>query len=592
MSNCPEPLKVVYSLYSSQNQGGMMRFSQLFGRTLREDPADAEMISHRLLLRAGLIRPLASGIYSYLPLGWRALQKIESIVREEMDAIGGQEMLMPVVHPAEIWRATGRYDSPAPGPALVRFQDRTGHDMVLAMTHEETAAYLAREEIHSYRQLPALIYQVQTKFRDEPRSRGGLVRLREFMMKDAYSFDADADGLAEQYERVYGAYEAIFRRCGLETVAVEAYTGIMGGQRSHEFMALNESGEDTLILCPGCRYAANAEAARIDKGVVETAEPLPVERVATPGTQTIEALAALLDVERRQTLKAVFYTTPSDEIIFAAIRGDLDVNESKLSALLGGVELQPARVEALTAAGIVAGYASPVGVSRGRVVVDDSVPQGNNYVAGANEPGYHLLNVNYGRDFTADIVGDIALAREGDTCPHCGHRLTVERGIELGHVFQLGTRYSEALGATYLDRDGVAHPLVMGSYGIGLGRLLACIIEQHHDEKGIVWPVSVAPFDVYIVVLGGRDPAVAEAAEGLYTRLRTSGYEVILDDRAESAGVKFNDADLLGIPVRLTLSGRTLRERSVEIKARWDSEAQLIPQYEVDGAIRAVLAQT
>jgi prolyl-tRNA synthetase len=569
-----------------------MRFSQLFGRTLREDPSDAEMPSHRLSLRAGLIRPLASGIYSYLPMGWRALRRIEAIVRDEMDAIGAQEMLMPLVHPAEVWRATGRYDGPAPGPALVRFQDRTGHDMVLAMTHEETAAYLAREEIHSYRQLPILMYQIQTKFRDEPRSRGGLVRVREFLMKDAYSYDADATGLAEQYERVYAAYLAIFRRCGLDVVAVEADTGIMGGSRSHEFMVLNAGGEDTLILCPACRYAANAEAARFIKGEGMAGEPLAVERVATPGTESIEALAALLGIERQETLKAVFYTTANGEVIFAVIRGDLDVNEHKLAALLGGAELQPAGAEALAAAGIVAGYASPLGVKGVRVVADDSVRSGANYVAGANEVGYHLRNVNYLRDFEADIVGDIALAREGDGCPQCGEPLTVARGIELGHVFQLGTRYSEALGATFLDRNGQAQPLVMGSYGIGMGRLLACIIEQHHDEKGIVWPVSVAPFDVYVVVLGGKDPAVLEAGEALYARLVALGYEVLYDDRAESAGVKFNDADLLGIPVRLTLSARTLREECVELRARWEAEVRLVPQQALDEAIRAILDGT
>jgi prolyl-tRNA synthetase len=357
-------------------------------------------------------------------------------------------------------------------------------------------------------------------------------------------------------------------------------------------MVLNAGGEDTLILCPACRYAANAEAARFIKGEGMAGEPLAVERVATPGTESIEALAALLGIERQETLKAVFYTTANGEVIFAVIRGDLDVNEHKLAALLGGAELQPAGAEALAAAGIVAGYASPLGVKGVRVVADDSVRSGANYVAGANEVGYHLRNVNYLRDFEADIVGDIALAREGDGCPQCGEPLTVARGIELGHVFQLGTRYSEALGATFLDRNGQAQPLVMGSYGIGMGRLLACIIEQHHDEKGIVWPVSVAPFDVYVVVLGGKDPAVLEAGEALYARLVALGYEVLYDDRAESAGVKFNDADLLGIPVRLTLSARTLREECVELRARWEAEVRLVPQQALDEAIRAILDGT
>jgi prolyl-tRNA synthetase len=562
-----------------------MRFSNMFGRTIREIPSDAELISHQLSVRAGLIRQLAAGIYSYLPLGWRVIRKIEQIMREEMNAADGQELSMPVVQPAEIWRATGRYDAPAPGPALLRFKDRTGHDMVLAMTHEEAVTDLARQELNSYRQLPLMVYQIQTKYRDEPRSRGGLVRVREFIMKDGYSFHPDQESLDAYYPRIYQAYLNIFRRCGVETVPVEADTGIMGGSASHEFMVPSEAGEDTLILCPECKYAANAEKAEFAKGEGPKGPPMPIERVPTPGTTTIEAVARLVGVETRQTLKAVFYSTPEGRVIFAVIRGDLDVNPAKLSNALSGVELHVSTEEELKATGIVAGYASPVGLKGARVIADDSVEGANNLVAGANEPGYHLKNVNYPRDFQAERVADIALARSGDRCLRCGQPLTASRGIELGHVFKLGTKYSAAVGATYLDREGVAKPIVMGSYGIGAGRLLACIIEQHHDDKGIIWPASVAPFQVHLVSLAGNDARLAQAADALYERLLGAGYEVLYDDRVESAGVKFNDADLIGIPIRLTVSRRTVESQSVELKPRWSEEKRLVPEAELEGEL-------
>ena len=565
-----------------------MRFSNMFGRTIREIPSDAELISHQLSVRAGLIRQLAAGIYSYLPLGWRVIRKIEQIMREEMNAADGQELSMPVVQPAEIWRATGRYDAPAPGPALLRFKDRTGHDMVLAMTHEEAVTDLARQELNSYRQLPLMVYQIQTKYRDEPRSRGGLVRVREFIMKDGYSFHPDQESLDAYYPRIYQAYLNIFRRCGVETVPVEADTGIMGGSASHEFMVASEAGEDTLILCPTCKYAANAEKAEFAKGEGPQGPPMPIERVPTPGTTTIEAVARLVGVETRQTLKAVFYSAPEGQVIFAVIRGDLDVNPAKLSNALGGVELHVSTEEELKAAGIVAGYASPVGLRGARVIADDSVKGANNLVAGANESGYHLKNVNYPRDFQAERVADIALARSGDRCLRCGQPLTASRGIELGHVFKLGTKYSATVGATYLDREGVARPRVMGCYGIGAGRLLACIIEQHHDDKGIIWPVSVAPFQVHLVSLAGNDPRLAQAADALYERLVGAGYEVLYDDRVESAGVKFNDADLIGIPIRLTVSRRTVESQSMELKPRWSGEKRLVPEAELEGELGAL----
>lgn len=568
-----------------------MRFGALFGRTQREVPADAELASHQLSLRAGLIRQLAAGIYSYLPLGWRVLHKIEGILREEMDSIDGQEIRMPVVQPAELWKASGRYDAPAPGPALVRFQDRGAHDMVLAMTHEEVVTDLARQEIRSYRQLPLMVYQIQTKFRDEPRSRGGLIRVREFTMKDGYSFHATPECLDRYYPEVYQAYQRIFARCGVEALPVEADTGMMGGAASHEFMVVSEAGEDTLILCPECRYAANAETAELAKPNGATGEPLPLEMVSTPHTTTIAALSELLGVSPAQTLKAVFYATPEGKLVFAMIRGDLDVNEIKLANLVGVAELRPATDEEIRAVGAVPSYASPIGLDGVHVVADDSIRSGVNMVTGANKEGYHWTNANYPRDFAVDQIADIALAREGDGCAHCGGTLQSVRGIEAGHVFKLGIKYSAAMDATFLDQDGVAKPLVMGCYGIGTGRLLSCIIEQHHDDYGIVWPVSVAPFQVHLVTIGTNKPEIVAAADALYTRLRAAGYDVLYDDREESAGVKFNDADLIGIPVRLTVSAKTLAQESVEIKARWAKDREMVPEADLEGAIDALLAQ-
>jgi len=566
-----------------------MRLSHLFGRTLREPPADAEMVSHQLMLRAGLVRPLAAGIYSYLPLGWRVLKKIEKIMREEMDAIGGQDMMMPVVHPAEIWQATGRWYEI--GPAMLRFKDRANRDMVLAMTHEEVVAELARREINSYRQLPMMVYHIQTKFRDEPRSRGGLIRVREFTMKDAYSLDPDFESLDRFYPKMYQAYVNIFTRCGLETIAVEADSGIMGGSVSHEFMVPNQAGEDTLILCSQCRYAANAERATFTKTEYPKEPPGEIEEVYTPGCKTIEAVASFVGVPTYQTLKAVFYATPTGEVVFAMIRGDLEINETKLRNALKVTELTIANEAQLEAAGIVAGYASPVGQRRFKIVADDSILTASNFVAGANRPDYHLKNVNYPRDFEVDILTDIALAREGDACPKCGAPLRVEKGIEVGHLFKLGTKYSESVGAMYLDPEGVARPIVMGSYGIGTGRLMAAIIEQHHDDKGIIWPRSVAPFEIYLLSIGVEQLEVVEQAEKLYAELRQTGYEVLYDDRDERAGVKFNDADLIGCPLRLTVSPRTLEENAVEIKLRAEEECHLVPLAELEAKLPEFLAQ-
>ena len=562
-----------------------MRMSQLFGNTLRENPADAEMPSHQLLVRAGMIRPLAAGIYSYLPLGWRVLRKIEAIMRQEMEAVGAQDMMMPVVHPAELWQATGRWQSI--GPNMGRLRDRAGRDLVLAVTHEEVVADLARHEIRSYRQLPRLVFHIQTKFRDELRPRGGLVRVREFTMKDAYSLDADWQGLDAAYLKMYQVYANIFRRCNVETLVVQADVGQMGGSASQEFMALNEHGEDTLILCPACGYAANVERAIFAKPEAERQPEGDAEEMATPGCKTIADVAAFVGVPTHQTLKAVFYVTAGGEFIFAVIRGDLDVNETKLRNLLGGAEFGPATDAEIVAIGAVPGYASPRGLTGVRVIADDSVYLGNNFVAGANREGYHLLNVNYPRDFQAELVADFALARAGDACPTCGAALTEARGIELGHLFKLGTRYSEALGATYLDADGQARPIVMGSYGIGTGRLMAVVVEQHHDEHGIIWPVEIAPYHVHLINLGrDAEEEATKTAEILYTNLLAQGFEVLYDDRDERAGVKFNDADLIGVPVRVTVSRRSLAQNGVEVKRRDASERTIVSLDDLAGEIR------
>ncbi len=567
-----------------------MRLSRLFGRTLREAPAEAELTSHKLAMRAGLIRQLAAGIYSYLPLGWRVLARIEHVMREEMDAIGGQEMHMPLVNPAEIWQATGRYDGPAPGPALVRFRDRAGHDMVLAMTHEEVVADLLRTEIKSYRQLPLVIYHIQTKFRDEPRARGGLIRAREFTMKDAYSCHPDFESLDQFYPRMYEAYVNIFRRCGVRTIAVAASTGIMGGAVSHEFMLASDAGEDTLLVCSNCGYAANAETARFTKpaGVPEAEAPL--SEVATPGCKTIKEVAAFVGVPAEQTLKVVFYTTGTVEVVLALIRGDLEVNLVKLASALGAPELHPSSEEELQAADVVVGYASPVGLSGFRIVADDSITMGANFVAGANKLGYHLTNVNYPRDFDVTTIADIALARAGDQCPECQTPMGTTRGIEVGHLFKLGTRYSEAVGATYLDQNGQAQPIVMGSYGIGTGRLMAAIIEENHDERGIAWPQSVAPYQLHLLSLGTIRDEVVVAAEQLYQHLVQAAYEVLYDDRDERAGVKFADADLIGIPWRIAVSQRTLAERSVELKQRSESSPRLVPLGQLDAVLSGLVS--
>ena len=575
-----------------------MRMSRMFGSTLREAPGDAEITSHKLLVRAGFIRQLAAGIFSYLPLARRSLTKIENIMRAEIDAIGGQEITMPVVQPADLWKETRRwYQIDA---ELGRLQDRGGREMVLAMTHEEAATELVRKEIQSYRQLPQLIYHIQTKWRDDPRPRAGLIRVREFTMKDSYSLDADWEGLDQQYRAHYQAYFNIFHHCSLPVIAVKADVGMMGGKLAHEFMYLTPAGEDTLLLCDNCGYSANRQVASFQKEPALQETPLPSERVATPDCKTIEELANFLGVPKSKTAKAVFMVASLQEqessgsqppqedrrFVFAIVRGDMEVNETKLANALKAKSLRPATDEEIRAVGAEPGYASPVGLQENghshlklSVVVDEAIPTSPNLVAGANQAGYHLRNVNYSRDYQADMVADIAAAQQGDRCPECGAPMQARRGIEVANIFQLGTRYSQSMGATFLDKNGEQRPVIMGSYGIGSGRLLASIAEQHHDEYGLIWPITVAPYQVYLVLLSGKeqDVMIVTAAEKLYTDLLAAGVEVLFDERDESPGVKFNDADLIGLPIRLTLSKRSLKNGGVELKLRDQQQSQVLP---------------
>jgi prolyl-tRNA synthetase len=486
-----------------------MRFSKLFGKTLRQAPAEAESVSHQLLLRAGMIAQEAAGIYSYLPMGWRVLKKIENVIREEMDEAGGQELMLPVLQPFELWQQSGRDVSF--GKSLFTLTDRKEHTLALGPTHEEVITDLVHRYVQSYRELPLFLYQIQTKLRDEPRPRGGLLRVREFIMKDLYSFDADEAGLDESYQSMCQAYTNIYARLGLPTMIVEADSGAIGGKDSHEFMVITETGEDEVIYCSNCGYAANAEKAQSAKTGGDAETPLPLEEIATPEAETIDEVAGFVGVPTNQTLKAVFYFADG-EFIFITIRGDLEVNETKLRNALKCSELRLATEGEVIEAGIVAGFASPIGVKGVKVVADDSITLGSNFIVGANKPGYHFRNANYPRDFQVDLVADIALAQSGGSCSKCGGELSSARGIEVGHVFKLGTFISERFGASFLDNDGTSQPIVMGCYGIGLGRLLAAIVEQSHDDQGIIWPLSVAPYQVYLCPLSLEKSTVIPTA--------------------------------------------------------------------------------
>jgi prolyl-tRNA synthetase len=561
--------------------------SQLFSQTLRDAPAEAEMPSHKLLARAGFIRQLAAGIYTTLPLAKRAIDKVENIMREEMNAINGQEITMPVVQPAELWQETGRWYQI--GSEMGRFKDKNGRDMVLAMTHEEVVTDLVRKEIQSYKQLPALIYHIQTKWRDDPRPRAGLIRVREFTMKDSYSLDATWEGLDQQYRNHYQAYFNIFHRCGINVLAVKADTGMMGGKVAHEFMYITPYGEDSLLICDNCQYSANRQIAKHAKTALPKEILLEARKIATPDIKTIADLSSFLNIPESQTAKAVFMIAiipeenqTSEKFIFAITRGDMVLNETKLMNAINASELRPATEEEIKAIGAVPGYASPIGISTKNsilpvvIVVDDLIPDSTNLVAGANETGFHLLNTNFGRDYEADIIADITAAQDGDICIHCGSTLRMVRGVEVGNIFQLGTRYSHAMGATFQDKDGNQKPVIMGSYGIGSGRLLACIAEEHHDNWGLIWPISVAPYHVHLIMLPHKNDAGAteEVAKKLYQDLQNNGLEVLFDDREESPGVKFNDADLIGLPIRVTVSSRGIQEGVIEFKRRDQDKSQ------------------
>jgi len=560
-----------------------MRLSNLFSQTLRENPADAEFASHQLLVRAGFIRQLGSGIFTYMPLAYRVLERVKRILREEMEAIGGQELLMPVVQPADIWKESRRYYQI--GSEMGRFTDRSGHEMVLAMTHEEAVSDLVRGVVHSYRQLPAIIYHLQTKWRDDPRPRAGLIRVREFLMLDSYSLDADWQGLDTRYKQHYEAYFRIFRRCGLPVVAVRSDSGMMGGEEAHEYMYLTPGGEDSLLFCDACGYSANRQAATTRKMEPAKEAFLPLEKVATPRVSSIDDLTAFLNIPPARTAKAVFYMGLVDEdggeqkwaFIFTVVRGDMEVNETKVANLVKASDLRPATEDEIRSIGAVPGYASPLGLKGVTVLVDELAAKSPNLVAGANEEGYHLRNVNHGRDYQASMIADISAAREGDACPECGAALRLSRGVEVGNIFKLGARYSDALGCTYLDKNGQSQPVIMGSYGIGLGRLIACVAEKHHDERGLTWPVSLAPFPVHVVVLKGKEMDSEALAARVENALCAAGLEPLVDDREESAGVKFNDADLIGLPLRVTVSERSFKAGGLEIKPRRGGETVVVP---------------
>jgi prolyl-tRNA synthetase len=586
--------------------------SQLFGRTLRQAPADTETANHALLLRAAYIRQTGTGIYSALTLGLRMQRNIEAIIREEIDRIGGQEIEMPVVHPAELWKQTGRYYEI--GDELTRFRDRADRELVLAMTHEETVAALCKSEINSYRQLPRNIYQIQTKWRDDPRPRAGLIRVREFGMKDSYSLDADWDGLDLQYQNHFEAYHRIFARCGLPVTAVYSDPGMMGGKEAHEFMYLTPIGEDTILICESCGYTANRQVARFQKLLPEGHEDgasaaeggedsggsggAP-QRVHTPDVTTIAELKQFLGVPASRLAKAYFAiaTLREDDedvtrFVLGIIRGDLEVNETKLGQAVGAKELRPATDEEIRAIGAEPGYGGPLGLPRSGanaplIVADDSVPEAGAMVSGANEAGYHLRNVRYGRDYTADAVADIAGAHDGAACSACGKPLRAHRAVEVGNIFKLGTGYSESVGAVFLDAEGNEKPIVMGSYGIGIGRLLASIAEEHHDEQGMALPITVAPYQIHVVSLNGGE----EAAESLYDELTDGGYTVLLDDRDERPGVKFNDADLMGSPIRVTVGGKGLSRGIMEMRDRKSGETEEISADDAVSAIAARVAE-
>ncbi len=566
-----------------------MRVSRFLSKTLRQDPGEAETASHRLMLRAGMMMQMGAGIYSYLPLALRSIKKIEAIIREEIDAAGGQEVLMPALQPIEVWQQSGR--DTAFGDNMFHVFDRRKREMVIAPTHEEAITLIATANVESYRDLPLLLYQIQTKFRDEPRPRAGLLRGREFTMKDAYSFDTDQEALDVTYQRMRIAYRNIFRRCGLPTLEVEADSGAIGGKDSHEFIMPAESGEDTVLVCPAGDYAANAERATSVIAPAPESAAQEMTLVDTPGAKTIADLVDSMGITEAQTLKAVFYSA-DNAVVLVTIRGDIEVNEVKLKNLLEVRELRLATPEESVAAGLTPGSTSPVGLTGIKRVGDKSIQQGNNFVAGANQADKHYKNVNYPRDFEVDTIAEIGTSKAGDGCPNCGAALDEVRGIEVGHVFKLGTFFTRTFGGDYLDDAGKLNPMVMGCYGIGVTRVLAAAIEQNHDDKGILYPAPIAPFQVHLVALNADKEEVSTAADATYAQLLELGYDVLYDDRlGESAGVKFNDVDLLGLPVRVVISPRNIKNGVVEVKRRRDDESAQVAAADLPATLAAALAQ-
>ena len=567
-----------------------MLFSRLLIPTLKENPAEAEAVSHRLLLRAGMIRKLTSGIYNYLPLGLRVLRKVERIVREEMDRAGAQEVLMPAVQPAELWQESGRWQ--IYGKELLRFQDRHGRDCCFGPTHEEVITDLVRKEVHSYRQLPLNLYQIQVKFRDEIRPRFGLIRGREFIMKDAYSFDADEAGAEACYRRMYDAYNRIFSRCGLSFKVVEADSGPIGGSFSHEFMVLADTGEDLLASCTACDYAANLEKAEVapEPGAPEPPVGDAPEAVPTPNVRTVEEVAAFLKVTPADIVKTLIYETEEGPVA-VLIRGDHEVNEVKVKNRLGVTDLILAgliRVQELTGAEV--GFAGPVGLKL-PIYADQAVVRMNAMITGANRDNYHLKQVNPGRDVKINAVADLRSVTAQDPCPRCGGELTLLHGIEVGHIFKLGLKYSKALKATYLDADGKEQYLYMGCYGIGVSRIVAAAIEQGHDANGIIFPVALAPFQVGLIPIALNDAAVRECVEGLHADLEAAGIEVLLDDRDERPGVKFKDCDLLGLPFRVVVGAKALAQGAAEVRHRRAPDNLMVPLQDLISYLKDQIAQ-
>lgn len=549
-----------------------MRYSQILIPTLKEVPAEAEVISHQLMLRAGFIKKLTSGVYTYLPYGLAAIRRVEQIVREEMNRAGAQELSMPMVQPADLWQESGRYEKY--GPELLRFKDRHERESCLGPTHEEVITDIARKELHSYRDLPVNLYQIQTKFRDEIRPRFGLMRGREFIMKDAYSFDVDDEAAEVSYRKMYDAYNRIFERCGLEFRCVQADSGAIGGSFSHEFMVLADTGEDTIAVCNDCSWAANLEKAEVK--IVDNqpkSDPQELVKVETPGKRKVDAVCQFLAIDASQLLKTLVYIADGEPVA-VLLRGDRELEEVKLKNYLGATDLRLADdKETFDATGVPSGYLGPLGINI-RLVADQEITSTANVTVGANEKNYHLQNVNYGRDFNPEEIADIRQLTEADPCPVCSGPIRLVLGIEVGHIFKLGTSYSESMKAYYQDRDGNERPLVMGCYGIGVSRVVAAAIEQNHDDNGIIFPVPLAPFQVGVLNLGLSDPEVSEAAEKIYSQLDEAGFDVFMDDRDERPGIKFKDADLLGFPYRITVGKRYKENSRVEVRRRKDGETE------------------